>query len=98
MNIDNIVNTINPISPNLKIISKVASSGIGIFAFSAILKIINTNIVGVKNIAIITTLAFSTPVLNTIGIIIENNMANIHGTIIDVTNISSIPTFESGFC
>ena len=66
------VNTISPTTPNFNIISKTDSSGIGIFDFSAILTKANTIIAGIKNIAIITILAFSTPVLNTIKSLIFN--------------------------
>ena len=66
------VNTINPTTPNFTIISKTDSSGIDIFDFSAILTKPNTIIAGIKNIAIITILPFSTPVLNTIKSLIFN--------------------------
>ena len=90
MNIDIIVNNITPINPKLKIISKVGPFGIGILLFSDILTIAATNTAGINNTIIITILHFSTPFLNTTGITIENNIAKMHGTTIEVAMISFI--------
>ena len=58
--------------------------------FSDILTIAATNTAGINNTIIITILPFSTPFLNTTGITIENNIAKMHGTTIEVAMISFI--------